>query len=132
MPVWQNFVHLFLHGWMDFNFVTFCCLMVYQPSWVIQCQSRPDRTKEAVLLIDSNGMSNHLGLFYAFIAFIVCSYEHFCTVVFKDGLVLWHINHCWLFSAKYCSCIYIKYYLSTYFKIHSVKGSNCSISNNSI
>ena len=25
------------------------------------------------------------------------------------GLVLWHINHCWLFNAKSCFYIYIKY-----------------------
>ena len=23
--------------------------------------------------------------------------------------VLWHINHCWLFNAKFCLYIYIKY-----------------------
>ena len=25
------------------------------------------------------------------------------------ALVLWHINHCWLFNAKSCFCLYIKY-----------------------
>ena len=25
------------------------------------------------------------------------------------GWVLWHINHCWLFNAKFCLYIYIKY-----------------------
>ena len=25
------------------------------------------------------------------------------------GLVLWHINYCWLFNAKSCFYIYIKY-----------------------
>ena len=27
----------------------------------------------------------------------------------RFGLASWHINHCWLFSAKYCFYIYIKY-----------------------
>ena len=25
------------------------------------------------------------------------------------GLVLWHINHCWLFNANSCFYVYIKY-----------------------
>ena len=31
---------------------------------------------------------------------------------YKDiwfGLVLWHINHCWLFNTKSCFYIYMKY-----------------------
>ena len=35
------------------------------------------------------------------------SYSHFFFVYF--GLVLWHINHCWLFNAKSFLYMYIKY-----------------------
>ena len=36
-----------------------------------------------------------------------------CSLVYwtnrKSGLVLWNINHCWLFNAKFCFYIYIIY-----------------------
>ena len=30
------------------------------------------------------------------------------------GLVLWHINHCWLFNAQSCFYIYIIWFLNTF------------------
>ena len=49
------------------------------------------------------------------------------------GLVLWHVNHCWLFNAKSCLYIYIKDMICKHIlEIHAIKGSNSSISNNSI
>ena len=39
------------------------------------------------------------------------------------GLVLWHINHYWLFNAKYCLYIYIKYiWLVWFYGISTIIG----------
>ena len=34
--------------------------------------------------------------------------ERHC-IINMFGLVLWHINQCWLFNAKFCFYMYIKY-----------------------
>ena len=41
------------------------------------------------------------------------------------GLVLWHINHCRLFNAKYSLCLYIKYIgfgLACFYRISTTVG----------
>ena len=35
--------------------------------------------------------------------------KYFKDQVHLFGLVLWHINYCWLFNAKSCFYIYIRY-----------------------
>ena len=49
------------------------------------------------------------------------------------SLISWNINCCWLFNAKSCFYIYIKYMICKYIiQVHRVKWSHSSISNNSI
>ena len=55
------------------------------------------------------------------------------SFVWFVGWVLHHINHCWLFNAKSCFYIFIKYMICKHIlQIHTVKWSNSSIYDNPI
>ena len=49
------------------------------------------------------------GLFHSIVSLCIfsLSFHFFCFVLFWFGLVLWHVNHCWLLDDKSCFFLHI-------------------------
>ena len=98
------------------------CILQPQPTW----QERKKEKKKLFLYEESffismlNSFLDPMNIYVIFSSsssnclFIYKGQTNSLFLIIWYGLVLWHINHCWLFSAKSCFYICTKYMICKY------------------